>query len=212
MTVRYARNLLRIAMGMPPEAVATFTLVRDIDAIKLAVASNAAAQSYTGAALDGALANPGPAVPALPMTVSLTTSAAAGSYHIVDPVVFTGLDEYGVAQTEEIMLTQVNGNEFLVGTKSFSSITQIDIPAQHDGAGQFEFGVEDILPGLSATLREHIAGNNGNLGLQNTDGTTAVIPINAANPPLAAGAQRVLGATTTCVPLTIGYDYCTQSA
>ena len=162
--------------------------------------------TYSVATLDGVLANPGPANIWLPMTVSVTTSAAAGAYHIVAPIVFTGLDEWGAAQTENIQLTQAGGGEFLVGTKSWTRIDSIFVPANHDASGLICFGVEDIFPQKRATIRSFIVAANGNLGLLYDSGRAAVIPINAGDPAFFQLAARIQGATTTAVPITIGYD------
>lgn len=110
----------------------------DDDAIKLSIATAATAQNYSGAALDGVV-GAGAITPCASVTVKTTTHAA--TYNITDPIVVTGIDEAGRTITESLMLTQVNGNETITGTKAFASIISIAVPAQVDALGTFKFGV-----------------------------------------------------------------------
>lgn len=146
---------------MPPRnpvtknlAPARYTLryadIDDDDAIKTAVATVAADTTYTGADLNGALANPGPALTKM-HRLTVTTSSNAGSYTIVDPIVATCTDQYGATRSLEVTLTAVNGGEVLEfalenGTDAGAlTVSSIAIPAMNDTGGQFEFGVSDVV-------------------------------------------------------------------
>lgn len=123
----------------------TSAQLKDVDAIKTAIATSASAQNYTGAALNGALANPGPAQMRLPQGFVIKTSSSVGSYNVTNPIVVTGTDIFGVALTGSYNLTQANGNEELNFNDGFYTISGIAVPAQNDTSGQFEFGVQDVI-------------------------------------------------------------------
>lgn len=216
--MRYARNLARIACHMPPERTVVHALVRDDDAIVTSVATdNVATHDYTGATLDGALANPGPAVLWLPRTVSVTTQGSPATYNIVDPIVVTGTDEFGIAQVGYLIMTNAGGGERVRATNAagtrvllWTSVTNIHTPIQLGAGGFFEFGVEDIACGTRVTFRSFVADANGNIGFQYEDGTADSVPVLAGAEPLElSGVSLVLGATTTAVPLHVFVDDCT---
>jgi len=119
--------------------------IADVDAIKKAVATSSSAQSYSGAALDGAtnFTSESPQHTKPSRTVSVTRSSNAGSYVQGSKVTFTGTLN-GEAQTEEIAMPDTDGGDTLKGAKLFDEVTQIDVEAQSDASGQFEFGVEDV--------------------------------------------------------------------
>jgi hypothetical protein len=117
----------------------------DPNAIKVSFASSDAAQSFSGADLDGVV---GTGVMDPPRNITITTSVST-DIDAVD-VVITGLDINGNAQTDTITLTADVGATD-VGTKAFSSVSQIDIPAQTGNGGLIEVGFGSVI-GLSKPL------------------------------------------------------------
>ncbi len=96
----------------------------------------------TGAGLTGANAG----TLSIPQNVSVTTTTHTASY-VLTPIVVTGTDINGSVITENLTLTLVNGNETIVGSKAFSTVTSISIPAQNDALGTFIFGTKNYFPG-----------------------------------------------------------------
>lgn len=129
--------------------------IDDVNAIKTAVATAAVSKSYSGADLDGVMANPGPALTKM-HRLSVTTSASVGTYTITSAITATCTDQFGNTRTLSATLTAVNGNEIVEFTLADGSdagamtVTQIDVPAQNDANGQFEFGVTDVVFDQSA--------------------------------------------------------------
>lgn len=135
--------------------------VADDDAIKASIASAATDQTYTGAALDGAIGL-GLISPPRNMTVTTTLNADIDAVGVV----FTGLDIDGNAQTDTITLTDGGGTTD-VGTIAFAYVSQIFVPAQSGTGGALEFGTGDVIglpapmlsrAGLLAPIREIEAG------------------------------------------------------
>ncbi len=137
----------------------------DVDAIKLSISSETTAQQYLAADLDGVV-GAGEMVPPRNITITSTVSADIDAVGVV----ITGLvrDETGtlVDQTETITLTD-GGGVTDAGSKPFSQVTQIDVPAQSGTGGALEFGFGDIIglselmvsqAGLLAPIREIEAG------------------------------------------------------
>lgn len=179
---------------------ATAADLADADGIKTSVATDDEAASYSGAALNGAFANPGPAEFDPPRFFSVSTTTDAATYNTTDPIVVTGT--YGGEDvTEEIMLTQAGGNETVIGNQPFDSISQIDVPAQLTTDGAFTFGVSGIAAkkkyGKIHPFRQVRAIGAGNLKLGFTGGFTDTLVLADAEKdqvePL-----RVYAVGTTC--------------
>jgi hypothetical protein len=113
--------------------------------IKVSVATATTPQSYSGAALDGALLTATGGIKYCPRTVTVTTAALVGAYAVGAPnaIVITGM-RGGVQITESLALVAANGGETIRGTQAFDMITQIDVPAQVLNTGHFTFGVGDL--------------------------------------------------------------------
>jgi hypothetical protein len=138
------------------------------------------------------------------MVVSVTTGSSVGTYNTSDPIVFTGTDKDGNTITASLTLTQANGNETVVDAnlQGFASVTQIDVPAQVDTNGTFEFGVRDVV--LDPPAQYLVAGAAGDVKCADQDGNEGVLPLldSVYTPPMAIA--RVSGeAATTAFPLTI---------
>ena len=141
----------------------------DVDAIKQSVATSVAAQSYSGATLDGVLANPGPAKTKM-HRLSVTTAASVGTYNITDAITATCTDQLGATRTLTATLTAVNGGETVEFTLSGGAdagamtVSQIDVPAQNDANGAFEFGVTDVV--FDSPARQIRGGAAGDVAVQ----------------------------------------------
>lgn len=158
----------------------------DADGLKTSIATALTAQVYSGAALNGALANPGPAVLDAPPSgkgprfFSVTTTTDAATYNTTDPIVVTG--KYGgVAVTENILLTQAGGNETVLGNQPFDEVTSIAVPAQLTTDGAFTFGVSGVAckgpGGRQHPYRQVQAIGAGNLHVGYTGGFHDTIPM-----------------------------------
>lgn len=109
-------------------------------AIKLAVATSTSAQSYSGAALNGAV-GAGPIYAA--RSVSVTTAPAAGAYDVADPIVVTGVDGGGNALVDQIVLTKPNGGETVSTLFHFGAAASVAFHAQTLTTGSFTIGYAD---------------------------------------------------------------------
>ncbi len=173
----------------------------DADGIKTLVATSLSAQTYSGAALNGALANPGPAVIDLPMSVTVTTTTDANTYNTSAPIVITGTDGRGNVITENLLLTAAGGNETIAGVLGFATVTSIAIPAQLTTNGEFTFGVLNTV--LDPPGRRIVGGTTaGVVSLKWAGNKTDLHPIvQGQNVDLFV--ETIVWATTTATPITI---------
>ena len=116
----------------------------DVDAIIATIASAAASQELSGAALDGVVGGdrllpPRNVVLVLSNSVDWDATTA----------VVTGLDEFGREITEDLDIPD-GGNTTLTGKKVFSQITQLDIPAQSGAGGTATLGTGTLLGALTS--------------------------------------------------------------
>lgn len=109
----------------------------DPDAIKTSIATSTSLQTYTGAALNGAVGS-GTVIAA--RLVSVTTAAAALAYNVTDPIVVTGTLDNGITFVDYITLTNTNGGETVTSSWNFATVTSIEVPAQLLTTGAFQFG------------------------------------------------------------------------
>jgi len=143
--------------------------IDDVDAIKLSVATAAVVKSYSGATLDGTFANPGPAKTKM-HRLSVTTAVHAGTYNITDAITATCTDQFGNSRTLTATLTNANGGETVEFTLADGSdagamtVSQIDVPAQNDALGSFEFGVTDVV--FDDPARQVRGGANGDIAVE----------------------------------------------
>jgi hypothetical protein len=127
------------------------TDLADADGIKTSVGTETTAQTYTGADLDGANANPGPALPApggyadLTQYPSVTTTTQANAYNTTDPIVFVGTFG-GIAVERSALLTAAGGNETIVADGPIEQVSEVRVPAQLLDTGTFTFGLSGIGP------------------------------------------------------------------
>lgn len=73
--------------------------------------------------------------------VTATTSASTASYLAATTITIAGLDENGDPATDELTITEVNGDETLVGTQLFSSVISITVEDQDDTNGMITVGI-----------------------------------------------------------------------
>lgn len=172
----------------------------DADNIKLSIATDTSAASYTGTDLDGASGGVFP----ISRTVTITTTANPGSYNVTDAIVFTGTDVNGKTITESFTLTQDGGGETLVGSTGFLTVTSIDVPAQQDASGTFVFGVQDVV--VTFLCREIRVATQGNLKVSYADGSVDIIPSVFDGEKLPYSPVKVWGdSDTTAQNITLAY-------
>lgn len=117
----------------------------DPDGIKAAIATVASIQSYSGAALDGALAGSTFDPPRNPtVTTAGTTPADAPA-----TATFTGTDVDDNAITETVTVAQTA--TIAAGAKAFKTITKIDLPAADGTDATLAFGIGNAF-GLSKPI------------------------------------------------------------
>jgi hypothetical protein len=110
-----------------------------------------------------------------PRHVVLTTAASASSYN-TDPVTIAGLDEAGDPATEDLTITDADGDETLTTTGLFSRVDLVFIPPMVDTDSSFQVGtdagsLQDALMSLPAPAAVYgwpqariallVAGNDG---------------------------------------------------
>lgn len=114
----------------------------DADGIKTNEAAPIALTTYSGAQLNGAVQADGFMFPRYP---TVLTALSAATYNTTDPIVVTGT-RGGVVCTVELLLTDANGDETIIGTTPLETVTSIAVPAQLLAAGGLSFGVVDLGP------------------------------------------------------------------
>lgn len=175
------------------------TALADIDAIKLSIATVAGAAAYSGAGINGVIGLTS-MVPA--RTVTVTAATSPGSYVAASTITFTGTDAADRVITEVLALVGTGGNETLIGTKGFKTVTAIDIQAQVDTSGAFSFGVRDILCDKAPYMIRATAA--GDLKVGYSDGSTDTIPAMAAKEYITFAPAKVFGdSATTVVGMTL---------
>ncbi len=138
----------------------------DPNGIVESFASSASEDVRSGAELDGAV---GGAEMVPPRNITITSSTHADIDAVAVQIVGQVRDDQGelITQTDTITLTD-GGNATDVGTKAFSLVTSITIPAQSGTGGALEVGFGAIIglskpiktrAGLTAPLREVAGGS-----------------------------------------------------
>ena len=145
--------------------------IADPDAIKTSIATVAAAVSYTGVALNGADANPGPATPTpshtdnvvtdVPQYPTATASSSAGSYVDGSEVVFTGTYG-GAAKSRTATVVGTDGNATFVADGPLDTVSTVAVDAQADtdhGQADSDAGAQEahgVLGGLRRDGGAHV--------------------------------------------------------
>lgn len=171
-------------------------------AIKTSIASATTAQSYSGAALNGAMVTANVALPLLGTFTgiagypSVTTTAQASAYTLNSTVVFTGLWR-GVTTTRTATITSTGAAAAYIADGPLDSVTQIDVAAQAATNGAFTFGWSGIAPTcVSGRWKTWtiVCTTAGNLVVTCGD-TVDTVPLIAAQQYLASP-QRIFASST----------------
>lgn len=186
--------------NQPAPRTYTFAAIADADGLKTSIATSTSVATYSGATLNGALANPGPATIPLTMNVSVTTTSQSNTYNITSPIVVTGTNAAGATITDSLTLTTDDGNETVAGTKAFATVTSIAVPAQSNTSGAFTFGVQNIV--FDEAAREVRGGSAGNIVVGYDGSTTDTIPC-LAGEHHKVFAKRIVSSGTTALPVTV---------
>jgi len=123
----------------------TDPVAADPDGIKLAVATVAAATTYSGAALDGAV---GAGAISPPRNITVTTAGATPADAPATATI-NGTDINGAVLSEVITVAQTA--TIALGLKAFASVTSIVLPAADGVAATLAFGFGDEI-GLSKPI------------------------------------------------------------
>jgi hypothetical protein len=197
----------------PSKLIHQYTVAQlaDVNAIKTAIATATSIQTYTGAAINGALAISNVAYMRLPQAVSMTASAAAGHYVAASTVVFTGTDWDDAAITDTLTVTDANGGWTVSGNTGFKTVSTIVVAAQANTGGQWEFGVTDVLLPSSSPARQIRHGSAGNI-VVGFEGDDNAAPNTTLYRAILAGVvserhdgmfRRIFATSTTSDPVTI---------
>lgn len=114
------------------------SIVADPNAIKLAIATSTSPQTYSGAALDGAI---GGAAFDQPRAATVTLSGPSSAYVNGSTITITGLDVLGLAQTRTLTINTGAIPGTLSTDYAFKRITSATAQAQASTAGSIEFGL-----------------------------------------------------------------------
>lgn len=114
------------------------SLAADPDAVKLAIATSTSAQTYTGAALDGAIG--GAAFPQ-PRAATVTLGGAPGDFVDGSTLTITGLDVLGMAQSRTLTIDASQVPYALSTGHAFLQVTSIAVATQATTTGTLEFGL-----------------------------------------------------------------------
>jgi hypothetical protein len=183
--------------------------ILDADAIKTSIATSTSAASYTGAALNGDDANPGPAtptpdghtgVPQYPVAVG----AGAGAFVDGSAVTFTGT--YGGETTvRTATVVGANGGTF-IADGPLDTCDTVDVEEQADTDGTWTFGFTDI-----GVWKEHNEFNPcrqiradaaGVVSVVYEGGYADLLPFTTGQVQQ-VGPNRIVQATTTATTITL---------
>lgn len=114
------------------------SLAAEPDSIKASVATSLSAQTYSGAALNGARAGT-TFLPRLRPTVT-TAIVGSDSYNTTDPIVWTCVDWNGRTVQRTASLTLPRGGETVGPLEDVAEIISVDLPGQISTNGSFQFG------------------------------------------------------------------------
>jgi hypothetical protein len=180
----------------------------DADGIKTTIATVAAAVTYTGAALNGAYANPGPAIPApgghagVAQWPVATASSAAGSFVNGSSITWVGLYG-GVSTTRTATVVGTDGNASFIADGPLESVTSVTIAAQVNTSGAWTLGFTDLAPrkvpgSTSEPVFRGIVGNAvGNVAVSYTGSAYSDVLVCIAGQQWPVDAMRIIQATTT---------------
>ena len=197
----------------PRAITVTIAALLDADGIKTTIATVASDVTYTGADLNGAYANPGPAIPApgghddVPQYPLAVASSNAGSYTAGSEITFVGT--YGGATvTRTATVVGTDGGATFIADGPLDTVVSITVEAQANTGGAWTFGFTDVGAwsegGFLNPPRALMAGDAGNICTQDSHGHEDETPF-AAGQFLPLGAHRIVQDPTksTVTSLTI---------
>jgi hypothetical protein len=114
------------------------SIVADPDGVKLSIATSMSAQTYTGAALDGAI---GSAAFDQPRAATVTLGGAPGDFTDGSTVVVTGLDVLGRPQSRTLTIDASQVPYTLTTGYAFTQVTSAAVAAQATTAGTLSLGL-----------------------------------------------------------------------
>ena len=176
------------------------THLQDVDGIATDVATLTEADVLTAGELDGVNVC-GAGFDHLLSWPCVTTSAVVGAYVEGSAIVFTGTYG-GVATTRTALLTDADGGETALladGPLDLGSVTRIDIEAQADTDGEFDFGWSGVAPQPGRDAWRCVARGTGNLHVTNGGSTEEVTVPLTANIAHEAWTRRIFGDSTVDV-------------
>lgn len=195
----------------PRPITITTANILDAAAIKTSIATVAAITTYTGAALNGADANPGPAYPTpdghtdVPQYPLAVAAANAGSYVNGSTIVFTGL--YGGKSTQRTAtVVGTDGSATFIADGPLDSVISITIGAQVNTGGSWTFGFTDIGAWCEYAelnpCRAVRANDAGVIASVDDAGHTDLTPFTAGQ-FMAIAPSRIVASTTTVLVFTL---------
>lgn len=114
------------------------SIVADTDVVKLSVATSTSPQTYTGAALDGAIG--GTAFPQ-PRAATVTLGGAPGDFVNGSTLTITGLDVLGRAQSRTLTINASSVPYTLATDYAFTQVTSVAVAAQATMGGTLAVGL-----------------------------------------------------------------------
>lgn len=172
-----------LSSGPAPDAY-TFTTanIADLDAIKTSIATAATAQTYSGAALNGASTTPYPdSKTGFAQWPAATASSHAGSYVNGSTVVFTGT-YLGETVTRTATVSGTGGGAtFIADGPIDGPVTSVVVDAQADTGGAWTFGFVDLCCRRRNNRNEpwrevRCGGVAGDVGFVRPNGAADVLP------------------------------------
>lgn len=160
-----------------------------VNAIKTSIATAATPQVYTAGALNGSI---GTATMSAPRRITATLAAHAASYVNGSTITIKGLNSAGASVSEVLTIAGTGGGTTLTTVGFFTQVTEIDVDAQADALGSFQFGTSDA----SVNSRSLRVGTAGNLHVQYGDGSTDTILNVAVGEVVPAMAAVIFGDST----------------
>lgn len=197
-------------IGASPNAWTFVTAnIADADAIKTTIATAATAQTYTGAALNGAALTPSPdGKSGWAQWPSATASSSAGSYTNGSTVVFIGTYK-GVTVTRTATVSGTDGNATFVADGPLDgAVTSVAVGAQANTSGAWTFGWVDLeCPRRSFNAQQEPfhcvrGGSAANVGFYRTNGEADILPCTAGEKHTVL-IPRIRTSTTAATPITL---------
>ena len=182
------------ADGTPTRAEACIGLAAAVNALGLADAivatgaSTASEQTLTGSTLDGVVGDD-PMNPARVLTMTFNSHADWDA----TTAVVTGLGPSGEAQTENFSIPN-GGNATVAGTKRFSRVTQIVIPAQSGTSGTFTVGTRVPMTAASADTNSRVTLTSPAGELHSVEVTSGTLTVtdSTTDPGIASDLSEIL--------------------